>query len=68
MGPGHRERQRLLYLDQEEPGFMIHKQLQSPWTYLWSPGAPDTKFLYCRKPLLNHCRRERKRKSKEAAV
>lgn len=33
-----------------------------------SRRVPDSEFLCCGKPLLIHCREERKRKSKEAAV
>lgn len=66
MGTGHRARPRLFHLDQEESAFMIHKQLQSPRTYLGSPGPLTPSFFTG--ATADSLQTERKRKSKEAAV
>lgn len=39
-------------------GYTIHRQLRPPQSYPVLGRVPDTKYVYSRKLLLNHCRRE----------
>lgn len=47
---------------------MIHSQLRPPWTHPGYRRVSDTKSVYSRKLLLNHCRREPESERREAGA